>query len=300
MLQLTLNFIIKLFIFIIISSFSFLNAQELKMYQFYNQKGKQVYYEKVINDLKKYDVVLFGEHHNNSTNHWLQLQIAKDLYQTFKNNLVFGAEMFERDQQTALNQYLNNLINQDELSKHIKLWSNYKTDYKPIVDFAKSNHLQFIATNVPRRYAFTVSKDGIEKLYDLPETEKKWMVKLPYPIDYNAPGYPEMIKMIDDHAGTKAKQFVLAQAIKDATMAESIVNNWKKDQLFFHINGDYHSKNFGGIYWYLKLYHPDLKVAVIQILESSNRDLILKKEDVKNFIFTQFTLVLPEDTIKTY
>jgi len=300
MLQLRFNFIPKFLCIIFIVVSNLLSAQDLKTYQFYSQKGKKVNYNQMINELKNYDVVLFGEHHNNSTNHWLQIQVAKDLHELVKNRLILGAEMFERDQQTYLNQYLNNAISEDEFSKSIKLWSNYKTDYKPLVEFAKSNQLQFIATNVPRRYASVVAKEGLDKLNELPIAEKKWLVNLPFPIDYNAPGYPEMIEMMGDHAGVRAEQFVLAQAIKDATMAESILNNCKKGYLFYHINGDYHSKNFGGIYWYLKRFNPNIKVAVIQILESSNRDLSIKKEDVKNFIFTQFTLVLPIDTIKTY
>jgi uncharacterized iron-regulated protein len=29
-----------------------------------------------------------------------------------------------------------------------QLWSNYQTDYRPLVDFAKENNLRFIATNI--------------------------------------------------------------------------------------------------------------------------------------------------------
>lgn len=300
MLQLRPNFIYKFIFIILVLVTNNLLGQNLKAYQFYNEKGKKVNYHQVINELKKFDVILFGEYHNNSTNHWLQLQVAKDLHQIFKDDLIIGAEMFERDQQEILNQYVKSLISEQEMLSSIKLWSNYNTDYKPIVEFVKENKLSFIATNIPRRFASIVAKEGVERLFDLPEKEKKMMVNLPFPIDYDASGYPEMMDMLGEHAGAKSKQFVLAQAIKDATMAESIIKNRRNGQLFYHINGDYHSKNFGGIYWYLKTYKSDLKVAVIQILESSNRGLNLKKEEIKNFIFTHFTLVLPEDTIKTY
>jgi uncharacterized iron-regulated protein len=44
-----------------------------------------------------------------------------------------------------------------------QLWSNYQTDYRPLVDFAKEN-LRFIATNIPRRYASMINKMGIKAL----------------------------------------------------------------------------------------------------------------------------------------
>ncbi|MBS7332249.1 MAG: ChaN family lipoprotein [Weeksellaceae bacterium] len=291
----------KLFnLFILLFTLISVSGQDLKAFQFYNQKGKPVVFDKMVKELVNYDVVLFGEHHNNSINHWLQLKLTEAIYQNKGNNLVLGAEMFERDNQEGLNHYLAGKILDKDLKDQVRLWNNFNTDYKPLLDFAKNNQLPFIATNVPRRYASAVSKNGVDSLTDLPDYEKKWMIKLPYTIDYNAPGYPEMIKMMGDHAGTKAKQFVAAQAIKDATMAESIILNLNQNKLFLHYNGDYHSKQYGGIYWYLKLYKPSLKVAVIQILESKNISLKLEIPENENFILTDFTLVLPEDITKTY
>lgn len=287
-------------LFILLFTIISVSAQDLKAFQFYNQKGKGVTFDKMVKDLQNYNVVLFGEHHNNSTNHWLQLKLTEALFKAKGNQLVLGAEMFERDNQQGLNDYLSGKIQDKDLKDNVRLWNNFTTDYKPLLDFAKANQLQFIATNVPRRYASIVSKNGVEALNDLPNNEKVWIAKLPYVIDYNAPGYPEMLQMMGDHAGSKAKQFVAAQAIKDVTMAESILSNLKSNQLFLHYNGDYHSKQFGGIYWYLKHHQPKLKVAVIQILESKNISLNLEIPQDENFILTDFTLVLPEDTIKTY
>ena len=292
----------KLVLTFLFSCFSLLvlKAQNLKSFQFYNQKGKAVNFDQVVKACLDYDVILFGEHHNNSTNHWLQLQLLKQLHQKKGKQLVLGAEMFERDNQEGLNRYLSHQIDDNELKNQVRLWSNYKTDYKPLVDFAQKHQLQFIATNIPRKYASQVAKFGVESLDTLTNLTKKDLIALPFPIDYSAPGYPEMLEMMGDHAGAKAKQFVAAQAIKDATMAESILKNRKEGQLFLHFNGDYHSKQFGGIYWYLKNYQPTLKVAVIQILESDEITLELKKSKEDSTILTDFTLVLPSDTNKTY
>lgn len=293
---------LKKYLLIIISllTISYGFGQTGKLYQLYNKKGKAITFERMAKELLNYDVVLFGEYHNNSTNHWLQLQLAKYVINQKGKNVILGAEMFERDNQEALNKYLSGEFEEKQWISEARLWSNYPTDYKPLVDLAKAEKIPFIATNVPRRYASLVAKEGIEHLNSLSAEDKKWMVQLPFPIDYQAPGYPEMLDMMGEHAGTKAKQFVAAQAIKDATMAESILNTIQSNVTFIHFNGDYHSKNYGGIYWYLKTFKPTLKVAVIQVVESNDYFLKLKNETNKNFIFTEFTLVLPEDTIKTY
>jgi uncharacterized iron-regulated protein len=60
-----------------------------------------------------------------------------------------------------------------------------------------------------------------------------------------------------------ARNFIAAQAVKDATMAYFILKNRRPQDVFLHYNGDYHSKNYGGIYWYLKRYDPDITVRTI-------------------------------------
>ena len=105
---------------------SFLSAQEIKPFQFYNQKGKTVKFDKMLKDLANYDVVFIGEHHNNSINHWLQLRITKALFEQKNGQLTLGAEMFERDNQTQLNDYLSGKLNEKVLKDSMRLWNNYE------------------------------------------------------------------------------------------------------------------------------------------------------------------------------
>ncbi|MGB6082977.1 ChaN family lipoprotein [Moheibacter sp.] len=276
---------------------SFLNAQEVKPFQFYNQKGKTVKFDKMIKDLANYEVVFIGEHHNNSINHWLQLRITKALFEQKNGQLTLGAEMFERDNQTQLNDYLSGKLNEKILKDSMRLWNNYETDYRPLVDFAKERNLKFIATNIPRRYASIVAKKGLDSLNTVTEKEKAWMMQLPVEVTLDTPGYPEMKEMMGDHAGPTVMNFIAAQAVKDATMAESIFKNLEKGKLFIHYNGDYHSKQYGGTVWYLKKLNPELKIAVISVFESEDDALPLPTED---FIPTEYNLVIPADMTKTY
>lgn len=288
----------NIFIAILLAGFCSLSAQNVKAYQFYNQKGKEVSTDKLAKELAEYDVVFFGENHNSSINHWLQLKITEALYQQKNGQLILGAEMFERDNQSQLNQYLNGTFDAKTLKDSARLWNNYATDYKPLVDFAKEKKLNFIATNIPRRYASQTSKEGLESLNKLTAKEKSYIAELPIKVTLDTPGYPEMKKMMGDHAEEmKVMNFISAQATKDATMAESILKNIKSGKTLVHYNGNYHSKEFGGIYWYIKQKNPNLKMAVISVFESENPDL---KVPEKDYIPTEFNLIIPADMTKTF
>lgn len=288
----------KLVLLILILNINGFKAQDFRSYQFFDKKSKAVSPEKVMKQLVDYDVVFIGELHDNSINHWLEKKITEALFDQKKGQIILGAEMFERDNQKALDSYLAGKIDPKVMKDSVRLWKNYETDYRPLVDFAKDHQLKFIATNVPRKYASQTSKSGIESLNQLPENEKKFIAKLPIEVTLETPGYKEMKSLMGDHVDElKLMNFISAQAIKDATMAESIFENLQAGKTFIHYNGDYHSKQYGGIYWYLKKKNPNLKIAVISVFESEKPELILPEKD---FIPTEFNLVIPNDMTKTY
>ena len=266
-------------------------AQGKKAYQIFDKKGKKSSYEKVLKASEKTDVVLFGEIHDNSVVHWLQLEFTKDLAQ--RKPLVLGAEMLEADNQKQLDQYLKGEINQKQLDSSARLWKNYKTDYKPLVDFAKDKKINFIATNVPRRFASLVFKKDLVALDSLSALEKSWIAPLPIEFDINLPGYKSMMGMQGGHAGEKMPK---AQAIKDATMAYFINKNRKENSVFIHYNGTYHSDNFEGINWYLRKLDAGIKIVTIATVEQKD----ITKLEAEHYNKADFILVIDEDVTKTY
>ena len=266
-------------------------SQEKKAYQLFNKKGKKVDYGKLLIAAEKAQVVLFGEYHNNAISHWLELELTKDLAD--KNKIILGAEMIEADNQKQLDQFLKGEINQKQLDSTARLWPNYKTDYKPLVEFAKENKIPFIATNIPRRFASIVSKKGFEGLENLTSEEKTWIAPLPIVYDSELPGYVNMMKMMGDHASPNMPK---AQAIKDATMAYFIQKNLKEKSIFIHFNGTYHSDNFEGIYWYLKKAAPNLEILTIATIEQKE----LKKIATEDYNKADYILVIDEDVTKTH
>ena len=266
-------------------------AQGKPAYVLYNSSGKKVAYKKMIRELGQKDIVLIGEFHNNAISHWMELEITKDCHQN--RQLVLGAEMFEQDNQPALDQYLQGKLSTKGFDSSARLWKNYPTDYAPLVNFAKEQNLAFAATNVPRRYASMVSRGGFEVLDTISAKEKKWMAPLPIAYDADLPGYKNMMTMMAGHGTVNMPK---AQALKDATMAYFILQYFKPGSLFIHYNGSFHSENHDGIVWYLQQSRPELKISTVTSVSQKDIHHLLKENKGK----ADFIICVDEDMTTTY
>lgn len=282
----TILFLITLFIF----SFSF--SQNKPAYILYNKNGKKVSFRKLIRDANKSNVILFGELHNNAISHWLQLELTKGLGEN--NDLILGAEMFEKDNQDELNAYLNDSITTKKLDSLARLWKNYITDYAPLVDFAKENEFPFVATNIPRRFANLIYKNGgFSALDSLTTEEKSWIAPLPIPYDSLLVTYQDILVMMGEH-GTP--ELVKAQAIKDATMAYSISQHLSDSTIFIHYNGTFHSDYYEGILWYLNQYNNSFQALTISTVTQSD----IKKLEKEHRGKADYIICVDEDMTSTY
>ena len=292
-------FIISFALAILMPGSMALRMPDMPAYLLFAQgKNKPVSYSRMLKQLLECDVVFFGELHNNPICHWLQLQLAKDLYEAHGKNLMFGAEMLEADNQLIVDEYLDKLIREDQFVKEARLWNNYRTDYAPLVNFARDHDLRFIATNVPRRYAAMVSKGGLPALDAISEAALTYCAPLPLEVDYDLPGYREMKEMMRGHGSMPGSPdyFVAAQALKDATMAHFIAVNLNGGSRMLHFNGSYHSSRGEGILHYLRRLKPGIRICAIATVEQSALDsLESEHRDLADFI-----LVVPVDMTKTY
>ena len=276
---------------------TFAIAQDKKAYQLFTKEGKAVKYGKMMKDLKEADIILIGEMHNNPICHWLELEITKDIEFEKKKSTVLGAEMYESDDQIVIDEYLSGQIKKKHFVTEAKVWSNNKTDYQPLVDFAKENELNFVATNIPRRYANFVARKGLDELNNLTDNQKQYIAPIPFEVDLTMKGYKMFLDMNMGHGSemtpTKMAQ---AQGAKDATMAHFILENWKKGEIFIHYNGTYHSDNFEGIGYYLLKRNPKLKIVTIAAVGQNSIDnLEDENKDLANYI-----LAIPESMCTTY
>lgn len=266
-------------------------AQSLPAYALFNAKGKPLAHKVMMKQLTGADIILFGELHDNAIAHWLQLEVTRELIAA--GPLVLGAEMIERDDQPTLDRYMRGEIDQAAFDTLARLWKNHASDYKPLVDLAKNHKLPFVAANVPRRYARSVNRGGFEALDTVPDAERAWIAPLPIAFDPELPRYQHMLSMMGDH-GTP--NMVKAQALKDATMAHSIVEHVRPGSRFIHYNGSFHSDYHEGINWYLQRSRPELKRVTIATVTQAE----VKKLDAEYLGRADIIIVVDEDVPGTY
>lgn len=275
----------------IVSLFAF--KGDKPAYLIYNDSSKESSYKKMLDAASKADVVLFGELHNNPISHWLQLQLTKDLHKAKGENLVLGAEMFEADNQLIIDEYLAGNISRKNFEQECRLWPNYDTDYAPLMQYAVENKLHFAATNIPRRYANLVFREGPEALENLPEASKAYMAPLPVEINLELECYQSMLQMMGDHGGENLPK---AQAMKDATMAWFIKENRSEGQTLLHFNGAYHSDNWESIVHYLNKYAPGTKVVTITTVLEESPEALTDENRGK----ADFTIAVAADMTTTH
>lgn len=276
-----------------LTSFAMQAQNSPQAYSLFDQKGKATKYKKLLKQAAEADIILFGESHNDPIAHWLQNVVARDLLKM--GPLTIGMEMLESDQQQGIEAYVAGTMELTELDTIGEgLWNNFSTDYQPLVDWSGQNNVPVIATNVPRKYARMVFKEGFEALEGLPSAEAALLPPMPIPYDAELPGYKAMLEMMP--AGHGGETFPMAQAIKDATMAHFIVTNFQEGSRFLHLNGSYHSDNFEGIGWYLNKYAPDLKVMTITTIEQEDISELAEDNTGK----AHFTIAVPGLMTKTY
>jgi uncharacterized iron-regulated protein len=282
---------------IILSIFtlSSLTAQNLKAYQIFDKTGQPVNFSNMADAAANADIVLFGELHNNPISHWLQLELTMALHGNKAENLVMGLEMFEADDQLIIDEYFSGLIAERNFRSEARLWNNYDTDIRPLLEFARENDLAFIATNIPRRYAALVNREGFEGLERLSPQALDFVAPLPVAYNPDLPGYKAMLEMTGMPAHAN-ENFPKAQAIKDATMAHFIMKNFEPGNTFIHFHGAYHSNNYEGIVWYLQQMNPDLKLMTISTVEQEQIDTL--NEEFLNQ--ADFIIAVPATMTKTY
>lgn len=270
-------------------------------YKIYTLKGRSADYSDMLKAAAKADLIFFGEMHNNPICHWLELELARDLYEVKGANLVLGAEMLETDNQLLLDEYLKKMIRKKDFEAEAKLWPAYSTNYAPLVDFAREKEIRFVATSIPRRFAALVNQKGFEGLDSINARQRGLMAPLPIHYPDTLECYSSIAKAVGGGMQAHATQNLgKAQAIKDATMAHFIQKNGVVDETtFLHFNGSYHSDNFQGIIWYindnLRTTSFSLKIMTISCVEQECIDTLSKSDLGK----ADFIIVIPSSMTKT-
>jgi uncharacterized iron-regulated protein len=202
----------------------------------HGRTGQEKTLAQLADELATRDVVYFGELHDNVVGHEVYAELAR-LLADRRPDLVISMEMFERDTQGVVNDYLHGKIDEAAFLKHSRPWKNYARDYRPLIELAKDRKLDVIAGNLPRPVAAKVaSKDGATSPFMPRRTTA--------PLDRYWELFAESMK---SHPGAEgmAEKMYLAQCAKDDSMAEGIADylnsNPHRQPLVIHCNGNFHS-----------------------------------------------------------
>lgn len=257
-----------------------------KNYKIYSvRSAKEVTLNEIAEEMKNYDVLFLGEQHNDSVGHYLEDTLFKALYSKFGNSIALSMEMFDRDVQVVMNEYLNGDIREKNFTKDSRAWRNYR-DYRPMVEFAKKNKLDVICANAPGRYTNLAGRKGQKALEALSDASKNYFAPLPY--DTASGKYYEKLMKLTSHtpgpsADTAAKKvpasmsmggfnFITSQSLWDATMAYSISNYLKtnKGKKVMQVNGRFHSDEGFAAVTQLKKYSPGTRPLIVSVGEDKS------------------------------
>jgi uncharacterized iron-regulated protein len=255
-------------------------------------------FEAMLADLARADVIFVGEQHDDPNTHRLELAVLEGLHRRGVGGAL-SLEMFERDTQGTLNEFLAGSKSEEAFLKDSRPWPRYDTDYRPLVDFAKAHGWPVIAANVPRRHATDVAKRGLEAVAQLSASDRPHAAK-----EFECPRdayFDKFTAAMSEHPppGTdklsageqrlRTTRYYESQCVKDETMAESIAGVTGKRVV--HFNGSFHS-DFGlGTAERTRRRLPGRRVLVVSVLPVSDLDALTPAgDDLKRADYLVYTI----------
>lgn len=237
-----------------------------------------VSFAQLIDAAAKSDVVFFGEQHDDPATHSAEAAVLAALGAK-RGEVIVTMEMFERDVQPLLDQYLLGTISEKNFLDGARPWDRYATDYRPMVELARVHGWPVIAGNVPRRIASAVSRRGLAVLDTMNKTDRAYAAAQNMCPKDKDTYYLKFAQSMTGHsagggpptagdAAAMAKMtdlFYEAQCVKDETMGESIANAMAKwpGRLVYQVDGAFHSDAGLGTAARVKRRVPSAKTVVL-------------------------------------
>jgi uncharacterized iron-regulated protein len=218
------------------------------------QAARLVPFETMVARAASVDMVFFGEQHDDPVTHATELAFLAAVGGR-RTPVVLTLEMFERDVQAALDDYLAGRTLEAAFLASSRPWERYTTDYRGMIELARARGWPVVAANIPRRLASAVSRAGLGVLDTIPSADKRWIAAehaCPKDDEYfrrfsesmqgHGNGGPSGVAL-DDASKRMVERFYEAQCTKDEAMGEAVAKAWLANPraLVVHYDGAFHS-----------------------------------------------------------
>ncbi len=286
-------------------------------YRIFTGAGQPATMDDIVRAMGANQVVYVGETHDDPTGHMLELELLKRAAEAYggateasgedagagtaagqpkadgSRPLALSLEFFERDVQLPLDEYLAGLISESSFLAAARPWDRYRTDYRPLVEYAKEHGLPVIAANAPRRYVTMVARHGRESLDQLSPQALSYLPPLPYGKASKAyrDQWIATILAVMEQEGMKCGVPVAhaaappgshaqmgnqldSQVLWDATMANSIYRylSAHADALVLHMVGGFHVERNTGIPEQLRADMPGVRSMIVSLRPAGDVD----------------------------
>jgi len=300
-----------------------------KHFRVYDGKGKPRTLDNLLHRMRNVDVIFLGESHDDPVAHSLQMRLLRQVNEPRSKEapvrpLALSLEMFERDVQPVLDEYLAGQITEQHFLASSRPWNNYRQDYRPLLEYAREKEVPVLAANAPRRYVNRVGRLGALSLKGIPDPQRRGLPPLPYgeassayaakfndlmkehgpkkpepkknkkppkpsPTPPTPPGPPRMPPADSPvKAAPDSRRGLEAQSLWDATMAYSIAEFLMRSPgaQVIHLNGRFHTEKRLGIGDHLLRYRPGTPFVVVTMLSAKSFPKFDAKEmtDLGDFV----------------
>lgn len=234
----------------------------------------------VARDVADADVVFFGEFHEDSIAHSLQVAFLEEIAAR-RGDVALGLEMFERDVQEVIDDWLRGETSDDDFLGRARPWPNYDVAYRPLVDIARAEGWPVVATNLPQFLASAIARGGLSALDTLAVDQRRFAAAESQCGDGDYwDRFVAAIIETADSSGHQAfgqsdpmlRNMFEAQCARDEAMAESIAGLLQPGRLVVHINGAFHSDFRLGTVARLVRRRPDARVRTISAIPLEDLD----------------------------
>ncbi|MFT5051084.1 MAG: putative iron-regulated protein [Chlamydiales bacterium] len=240
----------------------------------------------LLDELADFDVVFLGETHTDETTHRVELAVYEGMLDRRQGEVVLAMEMFERDVQGVIDDYLAGRIGEREFLEEARPWGNYRTGYRPMIERARADGVPVFASNFPRPLRTRLAREGRDAL-DAARAETPDQV--PQRLEANTDAYWRRVdNAVRGHlammggANQDAEQRLYStQSLWDNSMGETCSLALKRypGHQVVHVNGGFHSAYWDGTVRQLALREPELRIATVQIVPVANPSVAALSDD---------------------